>query len=199
MKQEIAGAAALGRCRRAELMQWVKDHSWLGLWVAPFAIFGLDASVPTGHLLLVHGVTDELGHGLTAIVWHRAARSLRYPSAAFVVLAGGLGLDLDHLSWFRKLADVPVGTSRPVSHSLVTVLVLLLIAVGARRRRVIWISAALGVSSHLCRDLATGTLPFWWPWSTARVSMPYFWYVAVTIGLVAVTAIGAVQGRTASR
>lgn len=149
--------------------------------------------------LALHGLADELGHLLTAYVWLGLAEAAGLAVSPLAVLAGGVAIDLDHLPLILRIAHAPAGTSRPVSHSLLTVLVLLALAGADRQRRRVWASLALGVASHLVRDLGTGAVPLFWPLPSAPIGMPYECYLGLTVVLVLGTAMLLRQSRRCRR
>lgn len=147
------------------------------------------------------GVLDEPAHLATAALVLLAlggwSRLVRYRLAALVVLAASVAIDVDHIALYAGVPHV-ASHGRPYTHSLATVVLLLLGAAGCRRGRgrgrgwsrgrTVLVAAAAGVCLHFLRDVATGPgLPLWWPLTGANVLLPYRWYVwaLVTVSLVA--------------
>lgn len=146
--------------------------------------------------LPMHGFADEVNHSLTGLVWITAVAVLGVRVVVPAALLGAVAIDLDHVPEILGWTESPPGTSRTYTHSLLLVLALVVIAVCDRRRRVIWGSAALGLLSHLVRDMGTGTVLFWWPLSNRPVGIPYELYFGVTCGLgLAVFFLGIVTRR----
>ena len=158
--------------------------------------------------LLVAGVLDEAAHAATATLVVLVLRPLLSgPTAAAAVVAAVL-VDVDHVpgtllgqSW---LTD---GVPRPYPHSLLTVALLAAGAVlvrarggeSSRRRRLVGrllAGAALGVTVHLARDLATGPgVALGWPLSSAAVTVPYVLYAGAVAALAVAGVLVAAGGR----
>jgi hypothetical protein len=135
---------------------------------------------------LVSGLFDELAHlGTGALVL--AAWPHPTPEFTTGVIGGSFLLDVDHLpelwgrGWLR-----PRG-ARPVPHSIGTPLVLLW---RSKRSGGAMLGAAVGLSAHLLRDLATGTtgVALLWPLSKRPFSIRYRTYAAALVGLAALGA-----------
>ena len=127
--------------------------------------------------LLEHGVFDEAAHLLTAGMIAIALGAIRVPVRVAALLLGSIAIDIDHIPLILGMTDAPAGTSRPESHSLIPVIVLLLGAALDRRHRATWSSAALGVAAHLFRDLGTGTVLLGWPVSDRPIGISYESYI----------------------
>lgn len=128
----------------------------------------------------VEALLDELAHVATAFL-------LLYPRAApcsrpFVLGAalGAIGIDGDHVPGEFGWDIIRRGTGRPVTHSLSTgALVLLLSRALPVPARTVLVGATCGVLAHFFRDLGTGGLPLLWPVSKRRVRVPYAAYLAL--------------------
>jgi hypothetical protein len=152
-------------------------------WLPPLCwvvITRLDVRLFRAQSYLLLGVIDEPAHFLTSVILALAVasvlsifgRRLRIAAVVGVLLAGNL-IDADHLPQVLGSEILTVGTPRPYSHSVTTVLLLLLLAGPARliwatRTTAGWVStflagAALGVAGHLFRDLGTATVSVLWP------------------------------------
>ena len=141
---------------------------------------------------------DEPAHLLTAwLVLAAGVRSTRRPLLPWV-LAGAVLLDLDHVPLYLG-ADIAVSPGgRPVSHSLLTVVVLLVAAAGVRRWRVPLAGLALGVATQLLRDLSTGPgVPLLWPALAEDVLLPYLPYALVLVALAAAATARRLRDRAA--
>lgn len=154
---------------------------WLVL-VVPFVIRAIDQLDHVGQSLLVHGLRDETGHMLTAYIWALGLMALRLPLSLNMVLLGGIMIDVDHLLQLSDVIDAVPGSSRPGSHSLLSLIILIMLANIDRRRVWFWISFAVGFTSHLIRDMATGSVPLLWPRAVEPVSLPYSLYAATLVG-----------------
>jgi inner membrane protein len=125
----------------------------------------------------VIGMLDEPAHLLTAwLVLNAFARGrTRYWSW---VLLGAVAIDVDHIPLYLWGAPVAVGGGRPVTHSLLSVLLLLAVAGAVRHARSVLVGLAAGVLLHLLRDVATGPgVPLLWPVQSGNVLVQYWVYV----------------------
>lgn len=151
-------------------------------------IFANDRFQRNGEVsLLRDALTDESAHAVTALLavgalvaWRRVWRARSIWVAA---LLGGTAIDFDHLPDILGWHGLSVGTQRPYTHALPTLLLLLGIAFsqhGPRRRMLL--AAAIGLATHFMRDLVEGaTLPLLWPVTTHGFTISYGWYAAVVI------------------
>jgi inner membrane protein len=81
-------------------------------------------------------------------------------------LIGSVVLDVDHLPMYAGFDILTRRTTRPYPHSLVTVAAVAgWAALGGSTKRPLALGLAVGFSSHLLRDAATGGEPLFWPWS----------------------------------
>lgn len=150
------------------LADWANQHSGSGLF--------------PGDLL------DEPAHFLTALLLLQALPARSRRRIAIPALIASVAIDLDHVPQYLGYRFLTAGTPRPYTHSLLTFVVLLLIAVIARRHRDIFLGLGLGVALHLFRDLADGNskgVSLFWPLSDHAYSYPNPTYLAL---MAAVTA-----------
>ena len=138
---------------------------------------------PADESLALHGVYDELGHLLTALVAAIGVRSLRLPVPVWSILVGGLVLDLGHVPGVLGYVNALEGSSRNGSHSLSVVVLLACLGFLDRRHAHIWLGVAIGATSHLWRDMGTGTVPLLWPVRDTVYGTLFSRYVAVLAGL----------------
>jgi inner membrane protein len=126
-------------------------------------------------------VLDEPAHLATALLLLAAFLPGRAVALAPWALAGSVLIDLDHVPLYLWGALADADGSRPVTHSLATVAVLLVAGALARGRwRVALVGFGLGVALHLARDLATGPgVPLLWPLDPTITLLPYRSYVLV--------------------
>jgi membrane-bound metal-dependent hydrolase YbcI (DUF457 family) len=132
--------------------------------------------LPRGRSRLLTGIVDELAHLGTGLVvlaaWPR-------PTPEFVagLVGGSVLVDVDHLPELWGSAWLRPRGSRPIPHSLPGPLVLLWRSRGSNGAMV---GAAVGLSAHLLRDLATGNtgVPLLWPLSRRPFSIRYGAYAA---------------------
>ncbi|WP_222192803.1 metal-dependent hydrolase [Modestobacter italicus] len=131
---------------------------------------------------VVVGALDEPAHLLTAVLLVGALS--RWLSGRVVgwALVGSVALDLDHLPLYLGWEAIASPGGRPVTHSLATVL-LLVAAASLPALRSAGLGLALGIGTHLVRDLATGPgVPLGWPASAQSLTMPYPLYLLVLVG-----------------
>jgi inner membrane protein len=164
--------APVGRCRR--LVRRVLPLAALGGIVVVDLIL---ARRPWP--LLLDGTLDEVGHLLTAAlllaVLPRSARGRLWPWA----LLGAVAIDVDHIPLYTFAPEFDVG-GRPPTHSLLTVLILALVAAVIPAVRIPFAGLAIGVCLHFVRDVATGPgVPLFWPAEGGAVRLPYAAYLVV--------------------
>lgn len=134
----------------------------LGSWMI-IAALRLVEPGPDERTLIAHGVYDELGHILTALMIAVGLRALRLPVPVWSVLLGGVALDIGHVMAILDVAEPIAGSSRNGSHSIFAVILLALIGFIDRRHANVWLGITLGALAHLWRDMGTGTVPLAWP------------------------------------
>ena len=142
--------------------------------------------------LLLDGVTDEVAHGATAalalLCLYSGSTLRRQARLATAALLASVLIDLDHVLLYAGVPHV-AANGRPYSHSGVTVGLLLVLSCAWPRRRMVLRGAALGVTLHLLRDVATGPgLPIWSSEGSFDLRVPYSWY-ATALAFFAVIAI----------
>ncbi|MGY1709473.1 metal-dependent hydrolase [Geodermatophilus sp. SYSU D00758] len=109
-------------------------------------------------------VIDWSAHLLTAGLLLAAAGFSRGRLVTWA-LVGAVVVDLDHVPLYLG-AEVTAGGGggRPVTHSVVAVLLLAAVAALWRARRTVVAGLALGVALHIARDVAIGPgVPLFWP------------------------------------
>lgn len=113
------------------------------------------------------GPLDETAHLLTTlfVVW--AIGGPVFDRLLVPALVASVAIDLDHLPGELGYDFLTRGTPRPYTHSLLTIVILLVTSVFWTRRRELLLGAALGVAIHLWRDMAEpGTgVALLWPFS----------------------------------
>lgn len=153
-----------------------------------------DAVQHVGHLSVpALAALDEPAHLLTAALVLVALGVLtpgRWPRRwVRVALVASVAIDVDHLPLYAHVSSFE-RTGRPPTHSLLTVVVLVLGALLLRRWRAELAGAALGITLHFVRDICTGPgLPLLWPISRADARLPYGWEVAALLVAAAVAAV----------
>ena len=160
-------------------------------WVGPAAVLVVVAVQPVLDGLdydtqfLLTGIFDWTGHLATGLVLVAALRPPLRVAAA--ILAWSVLIDVDHLPSKAGVDVLTTTTERPVTHSLLVVLVLLA-AAGLTRSGVL-LGSAVGLAGHLFRDMGTGDagVPLLWPLSDDAAIVP-FWLYVLALALTAATA-----------
>jgi len=126
------------------------------------------------------GPLDETAHFLTALLLIQLLPTARREPIAVPALVASVAIDLDHIPQYLGDRFLTEGTPRPYTHSLLTPLVLLVLALAVRRHRVLLLGLALGVLLHFFRDLAEGNgsgVSLIWPLSDHAFSYPHAAYL----------------------
>ncbi len=159
--------------------------------VITLAIVGI-GFIPGGNDdLTAHGIFDETGHLLTALLIAFGLRSRNVPVPIWSVLLGGVILDLGHITDLLGYTHVIRGSSRNGTHSLFAIAVIMGFALIDRRRAGIWAGIAIGALTHLWRDMGTGTVPLLWPASDHVVGASYRTYLGVLFMVGVLLIVGA--------
>ena len=138
---------------------------------------------PAKETLALHGMYDELGHLLTALVAAIGVRALRLPVPAWSILLGGMAIDSGHVPQMLGYMHAIEGSSRNGTHSLAIVGVLACLGFLDRRHANIWLGIAIGATSHLWRDMGTGTVALMWPLRETVYGTLFSRYLAVLGGM----------------
>jgi inner membrane protein len=168
----------------------------LGQDLAPLAIVGCAALLfladwayqRAGDSFFPGGPLDEAAHLLTALLLLQALPGGPRARIAVPALIGSVAIDLDHVPQYLGDNLLTLGTPRPYTHSLLTLLVLLVLALGARRHRSVFLGLALGVVLHFFRDLAEGNgagVSLLWPLSDHAYSYPHSTYLGLMACVIA--------------
>lgn len=150
--------------------------------------------------LPVAALMDESAHAATAVIFLGPLRgqvSRRFASGALV---GSVFIDVDHLPLTFGSDILTRGTNRPYSHSLLTIIVLLLVALGLdRKRRAFAFGTAFGLATHFIRDLASTSagVSLFWPLTTRSLHLSYHIY-AMTLLLSFGSALWCVRNHDAA-
>ena len=133
------------------------------------------------------GPLDETAHVLTMllVLWALRDRVLdRFGAAALVA---SVAIDLDHVPQYLGNDFLTRGTPRPYSHSLLTIIVVLIVAVVWRRRRDVFLGIALGLAFHFWRDLSEpgSGVALLWPVTDHSFSFPPAGYLLIMGAIVA--------------
>ena len=182
----------------ADWRGWLLDPP---VWtiLAAAALFAVDQFVyqRVGSSILPQAPLDWIDHLLTTvfIVW--ATRPLIGRRQLVPALVASVVLDADHIPGYLGSDALTAGTHRPYTHSLLTILVLLAIAMARPRWRWWTSGAALAVASHLWRDLAEpqgAGVALLWPASDRSITTPAWLYLG-SIALFAALALWRAMSR----
>lgn len=171
----------MDRLRRSPLLRTLAYLTAIALCVGGLLI--LRKLEPSNETLTLHGMYDETGHLLTALVVAIGVRALRLPVPVWSVLVGGMVLDLGHVPQMMGYIGSLEGSTRNGSHSLAVVVVLACLGFIDRRRANIYLGIAIGAVSHLWRDMGTGTVALMWPITETVYGTLYTRYIAGLIGM----------------
>jgi inner membrane protein len=131
---------------------------------------------------------DEIAHFLTALLLLQLLPARQRVRFAVPALLASVAIDLDHVPQYLGYHFLTAGTSRPYTHSLLTVVVVLTLALALRRRRRLLAGIALGLLLHFFRDLAEGNgsaVSLLWPLSDRGYSYQHATYVALMVAVAA--------------
>ncbi len=152
-------------------------------WMFLLLVTGLDAHVRDTELsVLKEAVVDETAHIATAVIALAGFVPRVAGSMAFGAVIGSTAIDVDHLPAMAGSLILTEGTTRPYTHSLLSVLlaVFLGLVLPSSLQRFMW-GVVVGLISHLLRDMATGGVPLFWPLAMASITIPYHLYLATLI------------------
>ena len=187
------------------LYGWLASRAarrWVSL-VLIACILSVDMALPwQGWSFTVRAGLDEPCHQATGLICLGAMTRFRGsppdPRFGWAMLICSNLIDLDHLPLEFGSSALTAGTPRPYTHALWVVVVLVLAALAARTwsqragtqasatAALVLFGAACGVSDHFLRDIATRQMSLWWPITNVPVGVPYWWYVAAIVVIVAV-------------
>jgi membrane-bound metal-dependent hydrolase YbcI (DUF457 family) len=134
----------------------------IGAWILIGVVRQFDAPAD-GNTLTVHGILDEVGHLLTALMIAMGIKALRFPVPVSSILIGGVLLDVGHIMLQLDFTEPIEGSSRNGTHSVFALILLACIGFFDQRRANVWLGVTLGALSHLWRDMGTGNVPLVWP------------------------------------
>jgi inner membrane protein len=171
-----------------------------GLTPAPMALIAMtfvasdSAYQHAGNGLFPAGVLDEVAHLATAILILAAGpRAIRDRFIGPALIAS-VALDVDHIPGYLGDRFFTEGVPRPYTHSLLTIVIVLLVAAFWRRWRDFFLGIALGFCLHFLRDLAEGNgsgVALLWPVSRHAFSYSHTIYFAMMMAVLGVDAFKA--------
>ena len=147
----------------------------VGLVAADWAFRRAGGSVIPGGLL------DETAHVLTALIVLWALGPRVWERVAVPALVASVVIDLDHVPGELGHDFLTRGTSRPYTHSLLSIAVVLAMTGAWRSRRDAMLAIALGLAIHFWRDMSeadTG-VALLWPFSKHSFTLSHSGYLVV--------------------
>jgi membrane-bound metal-dependent hydrolase YbcI (DUF457 family) len=147
----------------------------------------------------VIAILDETAHILTSFIFLIIASQWVNRWIVLSVLAGTILIDVDHIPLLLSTTDFSSIENRPVTHSVLPVL-LLILPLAFRRCRdgvtgYVFLGLVAGVVIHLFRDLATGGIPLLWPFASGTFEIRYFVYVLTCVLLGLIPLVRSMSGR----
>ena len=139
------------------------------------------ADQAAGDSFIPGGPLDETAHLLTTLIVLWAVGGALWRRMLYPALVASVAIDLDHVPAQLGYGFLTEGTPRPYTHSLLTILVVLVAALAWRRRRDLALGIAAGLALHLGRDMAEpgSGVSLLWPVSDHSFSLSQFVYLAV--------------------
>jgi inner membrane protein len=162
--------------------------------LAVAAIVLLDIAMASRQPVAVKGALDEPAHLLTAWLLLAAVPAYRTRGVWPWALIGAIAIDMDHIPLYAW-GVLASSSGRPVTHSVLTVMVLAAAALLTRQTPALrlcrpLLGLAVGVLLHFVRDLASGGgVPLLWPLLSEGARLPWAVYVGAMV-LVALIATG---------
>ena len=161
----------------------VRSRDLIRLWAVPVLLAGValafdkaDRRVPFS--VLASGALDEVAHLATGALGLLAlACSIAAPRRFYVAgLIASVAIDLDHIPLYLGLGNPD---QRPVTHSLTTVLVIVVAAALSPRHRAVLAGAATGLLIHFARDIAEGPpgVRMLWPLQNTAWTAASRWFL----------------------
>jgi inner membrane protein len=143
-----------------------------------------------GDTLFPGGPLDEVAHLFTTLLVFWALRSRTRERFLVAALIASVAIDVDHIPDRLGVDWLTVGTPRPYTHSLLTIVVVLAIAALWRRRRDVLLGLAIGLAIHFWRDMGEGGsgVSLLWPVSYHSFEYPHGVYVALMAAFVLIDA-----------
>jgi inner membrane protein len=175
------------------------------LWAVPVLLAGValafdaaDRRVPFS--VLASGPLDEVAHLATGALGLLALSCFIDAPRRFYVagLIASVAIDLDHIPLYLGLGNPE---QRPVTHSLATVLVVVIAAAVSRRHRAVLAGAATGLLIHFARDIAEGPpgVRMLWPLQDTAWTASFWWFLGMIIAFTVVRLVLVTAGIPGTR
>ena len=138
--------------------------------------------------MLSSGPLDEVAHLATGALDLLALACLIDVPRRFYVAAliASVAIDLDHVPLYLGLLGDK--NQRPVTHSLLTVLVIAGAAAASRRHRAVLAGVVTGLVIHFARDIAEGPpgVRMLWPLQDTAWTASFWWFLGMIVAFTAV-------------
>jgi len=176
------------RPHRSHRSQWSAHALSQVLALALVLLVADQVLLHAGEGWLGEGPVDEIAHLLTGALVLAALRGVVDRRFAIGLLVMSVLIDVDHVPGLLGLDWITRGTDRPYTHSLLTIAVVGLAAIGWRGRRSLLLGALLGIGAHLARDLSESAsgVPLAWPLSLRSFTLPHWIYLLAMSAVIAV-------------
>jgi hypothetical protein len=147
------------------------------------------------------GPLDETAHLLTTLLVLWAIGGWACERFLIPALIASVAIDVDHIPQLLGSEWLTAGTPRPYTHSLLTIVLILLPALLWRRRRDLLLGIAIGLALHFWRDLAEpeSGVALLWPFSSRSFTIPHSSYLLVMVAVIAIAAYRSWPRRAAAR
>ena len=115
---------------------FVAGCCWIGIAI-------LRLAEPTDEGLVIHGILDEAGHLMTALMLALGLRAMRLPIPIWSVLAGGIVLDIGRIISLLNVIEPIKRSTRSGTHSVFVVMMLAMVGFLDQRHANLWRRMAL--------------------------------------------------------
>ena len=135
------------------------------------------------------GALDEIAHLLTTLIVLWALGPRIDDRVLIPALVASVAIDFDHVPAELGHDFLTRGTSRPYTHSLLSIVVVLAVAALWRSRRDVMLGVAIGLAIHFWRDMAEADagVALLWPFSERSFRFSHTGYL-ILMALFAVAA-----------
>ena len=170
----------------------LRGRDLIRLWAVPVLLAGVALAFDAAERrlassILTTGALDEPAHLATGALGLLALSCfIDVPRRFYVAgLIASVAIDLDHIPLYLGFGNP---YQRPVTHSLATVLVVVVAAAVTRRHRAVLAGTATGLVIHFARDIAEGPpgVRMLWPLSNTAWTASFGWFLAMIIAFTVV-------------
>jgi membrane-bound metal-dependent hydrolase YbcI (DUF457 family) len=187
-RQSLSGKnpGVSGMRRRSPSLRWVAAAAVL-LVLSDWTYRQVGDSVVPGGLL------DEIAHLMTTLIVVWALGRRVSDRVLLLALVASVAIDADHVPGALGYGFLTQGTPRPYSHSLLSIVVVLVIAGIWRSRRNVLLGLALGLAIHFWRDMSESDagVSLLWPVSNHSFMLSHAGYLTAMAVLATIAAVSA--------